>query len=81
MGWLSGLSCCLILEEEVAAAVKLSGGFGTMRMTDLINNIVKAGCIPDDWDRLPRCLCTRGKVIHLCAVHTEQPLKVLERLI
>ena len=28
---------------------KASGGFGSMWMTDLINNIVKEGCIPDDW--------------------------------
>ena len=59
--------CCLISEEEVAAAIKglkigksvgptgvvsetikASGGFGTRWMTDLINNIVKEGCIPDD---------------------------------
>ena len=26
-----------------------SGGFGSRCMTDLINNIVKEGCIPDDW--------------------------------
>ena len=26
-----------------------TGGFGTRWMTDLINNIVKEGCIPDDW--------------------------------
>ena len=26
-----------------------SGGFGTRWITDLINNIVKEGCIPDDW--------------------------------
>ena len=66
--------CCLISEEEGAAAIKglkigkaagptgvmsemknASGGFGTrwmtdlMWMTDLINNIVKEGCIPYDW--------------------------------
>ena len=60
--------CCLISEEEVAAAIKglkigratdptglvsemmkASGGFSTRRMTDLINNIVKEGCLPDDW--------------------------------
>ena len=29
--------------------MKASGGFGTRWMTDLINNIVKEGCIPDDW--------------------------------
>ena len=60
--------CCLILEEEVAAAskglkmgktagptgvvseiMKAAGGFGSRWMTDLINKIVKEGCIPDDW--------------------------------
>ena len=60
--------CCLISEEEVAAAIKIfkmgkavgptsvviemmkaSGGFGSRWMTDLINNIVKEGCISDDW--------------------------------
>ena len=59
--------CCLISEEDVAAAIKglkigksagptgvvsemmkASGGFGSMWMTDLINNIVKEGCIPND---------------------------------
>ena len=58
---------CLILEEEVAAAIKglkigkaagptgvvsemmkAAGGFGSMWMTDMINNIVNEGCIPDD---------------------------------
>ena len=29
--------------------MRLSGGFGTRWMTDLITNIVKVGCIPDDW--------------------------------
>ena len=52
--------CCLISEEAVAAAIKglkmgemmkASGGFGTMWMTHLINNIVKDGCIPDDWKK------------------------------
>ena len=28
--------------------MKIYGGFGTRWMTDLINNIVKDGCIPDD---------------------------------
>ena len=58
-------------------------------MTDLINNIVKEGCIPDDWrKRVFWYLCTRGKVIHLCVGHTElliklleQPMKVLERVL
>ena len=60
--------CCLISEEEVAAAIKgfkmgkaagptgvvsemmkASGVFDSRWMTDLINNIVKEGYIPDDY--------------------------------
>ena len=33
----------------VGEMMKASGGFGTRWVTDLINNIVKEGCIPDDW--------------------------------
>ena len=47
---------CLISEEEVAAAIKglkigkATGSTGVVsEMTDPINNIVKEGCIPDDW--------------------------------
>ena len=32
----------------VSEMMKESGGFGSRWMTDLINNIVKEGCIPDD---------------------------------
>ena len=53
----------------VSEMMKASGGFGSSWMTDLINNIVKEGCIPDDWRK--SIMCTRGKVIHLCAGHTE----------
>ena len=35
--------------DVVSEMMKTSGGFGTRWMTDLINNIVKEGCIPDDW--------------------------------
>ena len=31
-------------------------------MTDLINNIVNEGYIPDDWRKSILCLCTGGKV-------------------
>ena len=52
--------------------MKASGGLGTRWMIDLINNIIKEVYIPDDWrKRVSWYLCTRGKVIHLCAVHTE----------
>ena len=33
----------------VSEMMKASGGFGTRWMADLINNIVKECCIPDDW--------------------------------
>ena len=33
----------------VSEMIKAAGGFGSRWMTDLINNIVKEGCIPDDW--------------------------------
>ena len=32
----------------VSEMMKAAGGFGSRRMTGLINNIVKEGCIPDD---------------------------------
>ena len=56
----------------VSEMMKASGGFGTSGMTDLINNIVKEGCIPDYWRKsISWCMCTRGKVIYLYVVHTE----------
>ena len=33
----------------VSEMMKAAGGFGSRWMTDLINNIVKESCIPDDW--------------------------------
>ena len=33
----------------VSEMMKASGGFDSRWMTDLINNIVKEGCISDDW--------------------------------
>ena len=33
----------------VSEMMKAAGGFGSRWMTHLINNIVKEGCIPDDW--------------------------------
>ena len=32
-------------------------------------------------ERVSRCMCTRGKVIHLCVVHTDQPMKLLARVL
>ena len=55
----------------VSEMMKAARGFGSRWMTDLINNIVKEGCIPDDWRKSIPCLCTRGNVIHLCVGHTE----------
>ena len=49
--------------------MKVSGGFGSRWMTDLMNNIVKEGCVPDDW--VKSTLVPGGKVIHLCVGHTE----------
>ena len=52
----------------VSEMMKAAGGFGSRWMTDLINNIVKEGCISDDWRKsilVPVYLCTMGKVIHL----------------
>ena len=72
--------CCIISEEEVAAAIKVlkmgnaagptgvvsemmkeSGGFGTRWMNDLINNIVKDGCIPDDQRKSIQVPVYKGK--------------------
>ena len=33
----------------VSEMMRPAGGFGSRWMTDLINNIVKEGCFPDDW--------------------------------
>ena len=33
----------------VSGMMNAAGGFGSRWMTALINNIVKEGCIPDDW--------------------------------
>ena len=49
----------------VSEMMKAAGGFGSRWMTDLINNIVKEGCIPDDWRKsilVP---------VYLCVGHTE----------
>ena len=51
--------------------MKASGGFGTRWMTDLNNNIVKEGCIPDDWKKSILVPMNTGKCVPLCAAHTE----------
>ena len=46
--------------------------FGTRWMTDLINNIVKEGCIPDDWRKSILVPMYKGKGDPLvCVCHTE----------
>ena len=83
---------CLI-SEEVAAAIKglkigkAAGGFGSRWMTDLINNIVKEGYIPDDWRKSILVPVYKGKGDPLvCGSYRaikllEQPMKVLERVL
>ena len=79
---------CLISDEEVAAAIKgLKIGFGLRWMTDLINNIVKEGCIPDDWRKCILIPVYKGKGDPLvCGSYRaikllEHLMKVLERVL
>ena len=59
----------------------------TRWMTDLINNIVKEGCIPDDWIKSILVHVYKGKGDPLvCGSYRaikllEQPKKVLERVL
>ena len=71
----------------VSDMMKAAGGFGSRWMTDLINNIVKKGCIPDDWrksilvpgykEKGDPLVCGSYRAIKLL----EQPMKVLERVL
>ena len=67
--------------------VKAVGGFGSRWMTDLINNIVKEGCIPDDWRKAILVPVYKGKGDPLVFGSyrafklLEQPMKVLERVL
>ena len=92
-----------ISEEEVATAIKVvksagptgvvsemmkaTGGFATRWMTDLINNIVKEGCILDDWRKSILVTVYKGKGDPLvCGSYRaikllEQPMKVFERVL
>ena len=45
----------------VSEMMKAAGGFGSRWMTDLINNIVKEGCIPDDWRKSVLVPVYKGK--------------------
>ena len=67
--------------------MKTAGGFGSRWMTDLINNIFKEGCIPDDWRKSILVPVYKGKGDPLvCGSYRaikllEQPMKVLERVL
>ena len=71
----------------VSEMMKASGGFGSRWMTDLINNIVKEACIPDDWRKSTLVPVYKGKGDPLvCGSYIaikllEQPMKVLERVL
>ena len=71
----------------VSEMMKTSGGFGTRWMTDLINNIVKDGCIPDGWIKSNLVPVYKGKGDSLvCGSYRdikllEQPMKVLENVL
>ena len=51
--------------------MKASGGFGTRWMTDLITTLSNKAVFLIIGERVSWCLCTRGRMIHLCAFHTE----------
>ena len=64
--------------------MKAAGGFGSRWMTDLIKNIVKEGCIPDDWRKSILVPVYKGKGDPLvCGSYRaikllEQPMNVFE---
>ena len=59
------------LNGIVSEMMKPSGGFGSRWMTDLSNNIVKEGCIPDDWRKSIPVPVYKGKGDQLVCRHTE----------
>ena len=71
----------------VSELMKAAGGFGSRWMTDLINNIVKEGCIPDYWRKSILVLVYKGKGDPLvCGSYRaikllEQPMKVVDRVL
>ena len=71
----------------VSEMMKAAGGFGSRWTTDLINNIVKEGCIPDDWRKNILVPVYKGKGDPLvCGSYRaikllEQLMKVLERVL
>ena len=68
----------------ISEVMKAASGFGSRWKTDLINNIVKEGCFPDDWRKSILVPVYKGKVEPLvCGSYRaikllEQPMKVLE---
>ena len=58
----------MILLKLMTSRIVVTGGFGTRWLTDLINNIVKEGCIADDWRKSILLPVYRGNVY---AVHTK----------
>ena len=71
----------------VSEMMKASGGFGSRWMTDLINNIVKEGFIPDRRRKSILVPVYKGKGDPLvCGSYRaikllEQPMKVIERVL
>ena len=69
----------------VSEMMKEAGGFGSRWITDLINNIVKEGCIPDDWSILVHMYKGKGDPLVCGSYRTikllDQPMKVLERVL
>ena len=68
----------------VSEMMKASGGFGSRWMIDLFNNIIKEGCIPDDWRKSILVHVYKGKGDPLVSGSyrvtklLEQPMKVIE---
>ena len=56
--------------------MKASGGFVTMWMTDLISNIVKECCIPDDWRKITLVPEYKRKCDPIMCGHTELDYKI-----
>ena len=73
--------------DVASEMMKASGGFGSRWMNDVINNIVKEGCIHDDWimsilvpmykGESDPLVCGSYKAIKVL----EQPMKVSERVL
>ena len=70
--------------DVVSEMMKASGGFGSRWMTDLINNIIKEGCFPDDWRKSTLVQGYKGKGDPLVGGSyraiklLEQPMNVFE---